>query len=104
MDQELIKVCVENIKIDDLPSEELQIIAQDLGVEAIVKLAINFSGVYIYIPKELKKKLKKIYVLRTFDGTNARALARKLDISERTIYDWVSEEDKVRLQVNLFSS
>lgn len=102
--EDLIKVCAEVLKIDDLPNEELQLIASDLGIEAIIKLAMKFSGIYIYIPKDLKKKIKKAYVLRCFDGTNAKQLARKLDISERSVYDWVHEEDKVRLQTNLFGS
>lgn len=93
MDLEMVAYLSETLKMDDLPNEDLQLVAKDLGMDAIVKLILNHSGVYIYVPKELKKKLKKMYVLRNFDGSNAKSLARKLDISERSVYDWVHEAD-----------
>lgn len=96
MDQDIVKICSEQLTIQDLPNEDLQLIAEDIGIEAIVKLALNHSGIYIYITKDFKKMLKRVYVLRTFDGSNAKFLARKLDISERAVYDWVNEFDNKR--------
>jgi len=93
MDQEMIQYMSEAFKVEDLPNEDLQLVAKDLGMSAIVTLILNHSGVYLYFPKDLKNKLKRLYVLRTFDGSNAKSLARKLDISERTIYEWVHAAD-----------
>lgn len=105
MDQEFINVCAKYLKIEDLPNDELQILAEEIGIEAMVKMILCFSGVSIYIPKDMKKNLKKIYVINTYNGNNAKRLSLKLDISERSLYDWVSEENAKRRKKKLsFSS
>lgn len=72
----------------DMPSDTLRWVAKTVGVEAAVALALELSGIPIYIPKADVTALKRRHVLRAYDGTNARELARQLGLAERTVRQW----------------
>jgi len=63
-------------------------IIQTLGFEAVKKLSEKFGGMSIYIP-QLKRLMKDVIypqIAEEFDGGNARRLAVKYGVSERTVY------------------
>ena len=91
-----------SLTIDELPSNELKWLAKEIGLDAVIKIIINFSGINIYIPIGAKTALKKGYVKKHYDGTNTRELALKLNVSERTVQSWISEVPKNIKQLNLF--
>ena len=67
--------------------------AQLIGVENLIRLSEIYGGTSIYIPKvdDLLKNSRYAAIMREFDGTNIRYLARKYGVSERTVYRLVSE-------------
>lgn len=62
--------------------------AELIGIENLMKLSHTFGGTSIYIPKEkeLLKDFKYKQIAKEFTGKNAKELARKYHLSERTIY------------------
>ncbi len=78
---------IENIKIADLP-EELQEIADIIGVEKAVKLCEVFSGISIYFPKlnTITRKSRYRQLLEDFKESKTsevyKELARKYGYSE----------------------
>ncbi len=69
--------------------------AELIGIENLIQLSRVFGGTSIYIPKEeeLLKGLKYDKIAEEFTEKNAKELARKYHLSERTIYR-IAEQNK----------
>ncbi len=69
--------------------------AELIGIENLIQLSRVFGGTRIYIPKEeeLLKGLKYDKIAKEFTEKNAKELARKYHLSERTIYR-IAEQNK----------
>lgn len=68
--------------------------AELIGIENLILLSRVFGGTSIYIPKEeLLKGLKYDKIAEEFTEKNAKELARKYHLSERTIYR-IAEQNK----------
>ena len=69
--------------------------AELIGIENLIQLSRVFGGTSIYIPKEeeLLKGLKYDKIEKEFTEKNAKELARKYHLSERTIYR-IAEQNK----------
>ena len=75
----------ETIKFEDL-HPTYQHIARIVGVEAALKLGEKFSGLSLYFPKMGRKSqhlrsARDRRIIREFDGTNGKTLARKFHLS-----------------------
>jgi Mor family transcriptional regulator len=81
----------EKIRIEELKEQHREY-AEIIGVENLIRLAEAYGGAAIYIPKidDLLKSQKYAAIIREFNGSNVRQLARKYDVSERTVYRLVS--------------
>jgi Mor family transcriptional regulator len=79
---------LEYLQIEELP-ERYQEVALAIGVEAMVKLALAFPGVPIYLKKadSILFPAKRAYVLDKFTGANHRRLALETGLSLSTVYD-----------------
>lgn len=80
------------IKSEELKEQHREV-AQLIGVENLIRLSENYGGTTLYIPKvdDLLKNSRHAAILREFDGTNIRYLARKYHVSERTVYRLVKD-------------
>ena len=67
-------------------NEELQTVAQIIGMEAIRKLLRHFGGGYLYIPSQVDKKFSQDYIIENYDGSNREKIKRFLRISDKTFY------------------
>lgn len=74
------------IQFEDVP-EELQDIAQELGLEAFLKLVSLCGGQDLYIPKResLERGPRDRAIRARFNGGNYRALAAQYRLSVRQI-------------------
>lgn len=80
-------------KACDMPNEDTKWLAENIGIEATMKIILYFKGMALYIAgDDLIMRLKKKYVAKVYNGKNVREIARKLDVSERTIYRWINEK------------
>lgn len=103
MKAEFVQELAQMVKKEDLPNSELKWIAEEIGMEMVVKLILSLDGIVIYIPKCVKKHVMQRYARAKFNGHNAQELAIKCQVSRTTIYTWVqSEEDKNIRQESLF--
>lgn len=82
------KSWTKEITIEDLPNEDLKIIAGVIGLEAVVKLMCELDGFYFSIPKYGALRYKRNYVLKHYDGTKKSRfeLAKKFGFTEQYIY------------------
>ncbi|MDD3149916.1 MAG: Mor transcription activator family protein [Candidatus Gastranaerophilales bacterium] len=98
---------LKDIKPDDMPTDNLRLIADACGVETAVNLIENLAGISVYIPGSALTHLKTNYIKKKYDGTRdcANRLALELGVSINYIYKILktnSEEQANRKQLTLF--
>lgn len=90
------------IKVQDLP-KDLQLVAQECGIDVALKLVQQLGGVQLYICKmdALLFNAKRRYVFDKFSGANHTELALATGMTERWVYDILAEDRDAR-QTGLF--
>lgn len=79
--------------MDNLPNEDLKIVATFIGLEPTVTLICELSGSTIHIPKNATLAARKEYIKKYYDGTKKtrNELRRICDVSENYIYRVVKD-------------
>lgn len=77
----------------DLPNDDMQLVADVLGIEAAFLLILELGGIQLCIPKSGLKKLAEKYIRANFDGSNAKALAVKCHVSTTFVYSCLSKKE-----------
>lgn len=74
------------LRPEDLP-EEIAWLCDIVGMERFMKIIDTAGGEFLYLPKRqtLEQPLRRAAILREFDGSNYRALARRYGITERRV-------------------
>ena len=69
-------------------------LAESIGLEAYNMLIENFGGCQMYIPKRetIFKNIRNKEIQKYFNGFNYRELAKKYNLSKKTVYKIVSEK------------
>lgn len=85
---------IKDIKPEDMPTENLRLIAESCGVEATIKLIEGIGGISVYIPSSAKTQIKTNYILKKYDGTRdcVNRLAIELGVSANYIYKIVNKK------------
>lgn len=80
------------IKISDLPGE-IREIAKLVGLKPALKIATEYSGETVYIPKydAITRAVRDRAIRAEFDGGNWKALARKFNLTTRLIRQIVQD-------------
>lgn len=76
--------------MDDLPNDELRLIAQDLGLDAAVKVWKRLAGTTMSLPARFPKDYSMRYIHAHYDGRNTSQLARALGITTRTVQGYLA--------------
>ena len=84
------------IEIEDLLEKDTELIANKVGLEVLIKLWEYLPSFNLYISTIPITKAKMRYIERFYDGGNAKEIATKLGISERTFYRLLSALRKER--------
>ena len=79
---------IKNITMDNLPNEDLNIVATIIGLDATIKLMCELPGILISVPKNATLPAKIAYIMEVYDGTKKSRLklAKECDLSENYIY------------------
>ena len=83
------KPWLDEITIDEMPNEELKIIASLCGVNTAIELMKNMPGVMICIPNRSLIALRNKYIRKKHDGSKKSLidLSLSLRLSERQLYE-----------------
>lgn len=87
--EDLLTPLASTLSAADLPSDDLRWIAEHLGIETAIKVALLYPGMTIYIPKSCERRLKMVYLAKNHTGNNLRDLCVKLNISQTTALRWL---------------
>ena len=76
------------INMDNLPNEDMKIVANVLGLEATIKLMCELPGVLISVPMNATLPAKIEYIKEVYDGSKQCRvkLSKQCDLSENYIY------------------
>lgn len=82
------KPWIQNITIENLPNEDLKIMAAIIGLDATIKMMCELPGIIISVPKNATLQAKTDYVKKHYDGSKKSRyeLAKMCDLSEGYIY------------------
>ena len=105
MNGEDIRATMDEIAPEDLPPQWKEL-AESLGLAKLLQLCKLYGGTSLYIPKyeNLIAPAKRRAVGKLFNGRNHKELARRFELSERSIYEIASELNWRKNQINLFST
>ncbi len=82
------KPWMSNITEENLPNEDLKILAAVIGLDPTIKIMCELPGINIAVPKNATLQAKIDYVKAHYDGTKKSRyeLAKMCDLSEGYIY------------------
>lgn len=77
--------------LDQLSGDQREL-AETIGLDAYRKLVENYGGSHVYICKSetVLRELRNIEIYNEFNGFNYRELAKKYNLSEKTVREIVS--------------
>ncbi|MCM1506380.1 MAG: DNA-binding protein [Ruminococcus flavefaciens] len=79
------------VSLEQLYGDQREL-AEIVGLEAYRKLVANYGGMHVYICKSetILRELRNAEICNEFDGFNYRELAKKYNLSEKTVREIVS--------------
>lgn len=93
------------VSLDQLAGDQREL-AETVGLEAYRKLVANYGGMHVYICKSetILRELRNAEICNEFDGFNYRELAKKYNLSEKTVREIVSgkREEPIDGQTSFF--
>jgi len=82
---------IKEIEFEDLLEKDAGLIYQHCGIEILMSLWQNLPGITLYLSEknlfEMKKRYIRINYCKDDPAYNAKALAVKLQVSERFVYE-----------------
>ncbi len=75
-----------NLTLEDLPSEDIRIIADFYGVRFALRLMKDLPGVTISIPSSGLKKIRNDYICRNYHGSKKSRLKLALECEVTECY------------------
>ena len=97
---------ITEVEFEDLLENDVRLVYEHCGLYTLLNLWHNLPGLTIYISEksyfDVKRRYIKKYFRRDDPERNVKALAAKLGVSEKFIYDAIgSTEEKEERQVKL---
>ena len=94
-----IALDIEKITSFDQLSGDQRELAETVGLEAYRKLVANYGGmcIYIYKSETVLRELRNAEICNEFNGFNYRELAKKYNLSEKTVREIVSGKKYIQI-------
>lgn len=85
---------IEKITPERLSGDQKEL-AEIIGIEAYRKLVANYGGMSVYICKAetVLREFRNAEICNSFNGFNYRELAKKYNLSEKTVREIISCRD-----------
>lgn len=98
-----VRHLLDEIECGDLP-KAWQTLADSIGMVNVIKLCKVFGGTSLYVPKldSIIAPAKRRVISKEFNGNNHKDLAKRFELSERSVYDIVTEDYWKKNQLSLF--
>lgn len=80
------------LTIEDMPNADMKLVAECCGIEIALKLLTSLPGISISVPKFGIRKIARDYIIKNYNGKNAKKLAFETGLTENYIYKILREE------------
>ena len=89
---------IKDLTPDDMPNNDLALVANLCGVDVAIKLIDKMGGIPIYVPNRPTLALKNKYILKKFDGKREtiKELALECEVSEVHIYNLLRKNKRLK--------
>lgn len=77
---------------EDLPNDDLLLVAEKCGLEVAIRLMNQLQGLTINIPRNALRKVVSRYIREQYNGRNAKQLALECQVSVRHVYGILRKE------------
>ena len=82
---------IASLQARDLPNEDLQVLAEVIGLEAVKKILRQCPGMNFYVPLKLSADFNRRYILENYgkdgDGVSeVRKIAKALNVTQKTVW------------------
>lgn len=80
----------------DLPNEDLQYLAEVIGLENVKKILGSCAGMSFYVPLRLSTRFHRQYILENYnkDLNNVRPIAKTLGLTQKTVWKLLGEKHR----------
>ena len=85
-----------DITIDDMPNEDMRLVAETCGLPVAVRLMKACGGAELYIPRFGFKRLIDRKIVEEFNGCNASRLCSRYKVSKRYVYNIIREHRRAQ--------
>ncbi|HBE44257.1 MAG TPA: hypothetical protein DDW17_02080 [Deltaproteobacteria bacterium] len=82
---------VREVGIEDLLDGDLKLVYEWCGLDTLLTLLTHFPSMSLYISTKPLTEAKKRYIRKHYNRKNIKELCSLLEVSERFIYDAVSD-------------
>lgn len=94
---------LKDITIDDMPNEDMRMVAETCGLPVAVKLMKACGGTKLYVPRVGFKKLIDRKIVEEFRGCNVRKLSLKYGVSRTYVFNILQKHRKDRRRTSCSS-
>jgi Mor family transcriptional regulator len=91
---------LKDITIDDMPNEDMRLVAETCGLTVAVKLLKACRGEKLGVPRFGFKRLIDRKIVEEFDGCNVRRLSSRYGVSKRYIYNVLRKQRSARRKIS----
>ena len=87
---------LKDITIEDMPTSDMEIVANICGLKAAVNLMESFAGSQLNVPKLWYKGLIERRIIKEYDGHNINRLTQRYGVSRAYVYKILQENRRNR--------
>ena len=100
MKEEFLKFVNENMTVEDVPGDDMKMIARECGIDVAIKVMLKLKGTRFFVPKNWQKKIVRKYILAN-PGKSVKEFVRDTDMSDWFINDVLNQKAEDERQSTL---
>ncbi len=74
---------------------DCEMLYQECGLDTLIHLWEKLPSMNLYISTKPLNDCKRVYIMQEYDGKNVKALASKLNVSERFVLKVLSQAERI---------
>jgi Mor family transcriptional regulator len=104
MDRDVLKDITKDIKAEDMPNGDMQLVAEHCGIETAMVLMEHLPAINLYIPSGWWKAIVERYIQKNHRRVDVKHLALECHVSETFVYNVIRRAREEANQTSLFDA
>lgn len=94
------EVVYRDVTAEDMPNEDMRLVADLCGIETAMSLLHNLDGISIYIPKSGLNTIKQRWIRKNCSKYSVKEMAVMLRVTERFVYKTLESRNDAAAQIS----